>query len=299
MRPALKVLVTTVLAVAVVAWLFGAWRRVSLQAEARFARERLKREFLERSAGARGIAPEQASDWRAEVRALAHWYADEVQALKNRYPEGLGAGAPESARGAKDPDKEGTRAEWQHYAAERFKLFAEGRYEPVGCAADRGMHLDLLSVEPAPNPAGGGRALRVEFALWGAPRRTEREMGPGGRSATVHVVLPYAFKELRVSVLDAQGKTYAEMSGPGEPYQKLADPERFVEEFPPGVLFGAFYLDALPREATRMVLTLPVEAHGLAGTTTVASFRFDLPVADSWKLPPGEAFQAETREAPR
>jgi len=298
MRPALKVLVTAVVAVAVLAWLFGAWRRVSQQAEARYARERLKREFLERSEVARELSCDQAGDWRVEVRALSHWYADEVLSVRNRYPEGLGAPA-EGAPAPRDPEKEGARADWRRYAEDRFKVFSDGHYDPVACSVDRGMHLDLLSVEPAANPAGGSRALRVEFALWGAPRRTDREVPPGGGRATVHTVIPCAFKELKVQMLDAQGKTCAEMSGPGEPYQKLADPERFVEEFPPGILFGAWYWDALPREAARLVVTLPLESHGLAGATAVANFRFDLPVSDSWRLPPGEAFQAETREAPR
>jgi hypothetical protein len=300
MKPALKVFVTAVVAVAVCAWLFGAWRRVSQQADARYSRERLKREFLERSAAARQIPTEQGADWKVEVRALAHWYADELQALRGRYPETMAAPA-EAARAAreKEKDKDGTRAEWQRYAEDRFHLLTEARYEPMATSADRGMHLDLLSVDPAANPVGGGRALRVEFALWGAPRRTERDSPPGGGRSTVHTVLALTFKELRVELLDPQGKAYAEMSGPGEPYQKLADPERLVEEFPPGILFGNWYLDALPRAAARMVVTLPVETRGLAGASSVANFLFDLPVSEAWRLPPGESYDAETREAPR
>jgi len=300
MKPALRVLITSVVALAVGVWLFGAWHRSSQQLEARFARERLKREFLERSAAARQLPAEQAKEWREEVKALARWYTDELANERGRFPTGYMTPA-EATRAAreKEKDKDGARAEWQRYAEERFRLFAEGRYEPLAVSADRGLHLDLLSVEPSANPVGGGRALRVEFALWGAPRRFEREASPGGGRTTVHTVVALAFKQLQVQILDAQGKVYAEMSGAGEPYQKLAEPERFVDEFPPGVLFGTWYLDALPREAARVVITLPVETHGQAGASVPASFRFDLPVAEAWRILPGERFQAETREAPR
>ncbi|HVP69308.1 MAG TPA: hypothetical protein VMT17_18810 [Anaeromyxobacteraceae bacterium] len=299
MRPALRVLVTVVVALAVGAWAFGAWRRTTQLADARLARERLKREFLERSAAARQIPAEQPKDWRTEVRALSQWYADEIRAIRDRYPDTLSAPA-EAARAAREreKDKEGARAEWRQWAEDRFHLLVDGRYEPIASASDRGLHLDLLSVEPAQNPAGGGKALRVDFALWGAPRRTDREVPPAGGRATLHTTVALAFRQLAVQLLDAQGRPCAEMAGPGEPYQKLADPERLVEEFPPGVLFGSWYIDALPREAARMVLTLTAESRGFASAPS-ATFRLDVPVAEAWRLAPGEAFQAETREAPR
>ncbi len=300
MRPALKVLVTAIVAISVGIWLLAAWRRTGQQAEVRVARERLKREFLERSVTARQLPGEQAKEWREEVRSLARWYADELSEQRNRFPTALAPPA-EAARAAreKEKDRDGARAEWQRWAEERFHLFTEGRYEPVASSADRGLHLDLLSVEPAANPAGGGRALRVEFALWGAPRRLDRETQPGGGRTTLRTVVPLSFKQLAIQILDAQGKVYAEASGPGEPYQKLADPERFVEEFPAGILFGTWYIDAFPREAARVVVTLPVESRGQSGAEATANFRFDLPVVDAWRLAPGEAYQAETREAPR
>ena len=300
MRPALKVLVTAVVAISVGLWLFAAWRRVGQESEVRYARERLKREFLERSVTARQLTAEQGKEWREEVRALSRWYAEELAAQRTRYPAALSAPV-EAARAAreKEKDRDGARAEWQRWAEEKFHLVTEGRYEPLASSADRGLHLDILSIEPAANPVGGGRALRVEFALWGAPRRLDREVQAGGGRTTVHTVVPLSFKQLSVQILDAQGKVYAEATGPGEPYQKLADPERFVEEFPAGILFGTWYLDALPREAARVVITLPVESRGQAGAEVTANFRFDLPVAESWRIAPGEAYQAETREAPR
>jgi hypothetical protein len=295
-KPALRVLVTAVVALALGAWLFGTWRRATHQAEARLARERAKREFLERSVVARQLPADREREWRDEVRGLARWYASELAGIRDRWPGAAASGGDGSRE--RDRDVEGTRAEWRRYAEERFRLLAEGRYEPLAAAADRGLHLDLLAIEPGPNPSGGGRALRVDFALWGAPRRTERDVAPGGGKATLRTVVPVAFQQISFQFLDAQGKLYGEMTGPGEPYQKLAEPERLVEDFPPGVLFGSWWVEAFPREAVRAVVTLSTAARGQAGAEVLSTFRLDLPVAEAWRIAAGETYRAETREAP-
>jgi hypothetical protein len=294
MKPAIRMILAAGFALALALWLFGAWRKASDQADFRVARERLKREMLERSAAARQLGAEQAKEWTAEVRALSRWYGDEVQSLRNRHRAVAGKAATVAG---KEPD--GTRAEWQQWAEERAKLLSEGRYAPLAAAVDRGLHMDVLAIAPAPNPAGGAPALRVDFAIWGAPRRTDREAVPGTSRFVVRTVVPMVFKQLNFQFIDGAGKAYGEMSGPGEPYQKLADPERFVEDFPPGVLFGTWFVDRFPREAVRAVLSVSVESRGLAGGDATATFRFDLPVEEAWRLARGESYQGEIREAPR
>lgn len=294
MNPVVRVTVPLVVAAAAAAALFGAWRSGSENQEARLERAQLKREFLERASVSREISPERQKEWREEARALLRWYFDEVAAVRNRHPGAKGR-ASEPARG-RGKDDEAARAEWQRYAGERLALLRDGKYEPLWSLADRGLRLDLLSFEAARHP-DGERALRVDFALWGAPRRVEKEAAPGASRPTVRVVVPVSFRQIAFQFLDPKGKVYGEMNGPGEPYMKLADPERFHEDFPPGIVFGTWYLDLFPREAARAVFTLGVEARGQAGTEVSASYKLDLPVREEWRLPPGERFKGETREA--
>jgi hypothetical protein len=296
MKPVLRVAFVVVVALGIGIWLASSLRRSAHAAEWRAGRERLKRELVERGAAARQLGPDQGREWREEVRALLRWYGDELAALRSRWP-GAASGAPAAAADRGDRDKEGARAEWQRYAEERHRTLAEGRYEPIASTADRGLHLDLLAVEAVPPAAGAGRTLRIDFALWGAPRRTDRETGPGGKT-TVRTVVPLAFRQLAFHFQDAQGRPYGEMTGPGEPFQKLADPERFVEDFPPGVLFGTWTVDAFPREAASVAVALQVEARGQGGASVPATLRLELPVPEAWKIGVGEAYQAETREAP-
>jgi hypothetical protein len=88
------------------------------------------------------------------------------------------------------------------------------------------------------------------------------------------------------------------MSGTGEPYLKLADPERFAEDFPPGILFGTWWVDPFPREAARVKLALDVQVPGTGPAAATASLALELPVAEAWKLAPGVPFRGEARIDP-
>jgi len=291
------VLATVALALGAGALLLVTFRSRGEGAEARLARAQLKREFLERGAPSRQLPADRARDWRDDSRALLRWYFDELAAIAARYP-GERKKPPEPAGKGKGREKDGqaAQAEWQRYAEERMALMRDGKYEPVLSGGENSLRLDLLALEPAANPASGEKGIRVEFALWGVPRRVDRETQVGTSRTVTRVTVPVTFRELSVRFLDAKGKPYGEMTGPGEPYQKLADPERFVEDFPPGILFGTWYLDLFPREAARAELVLSAEARG-AGAAVLAGYRFELPLREEWKLPVGEPFKAQMREA--
>jgi hypothetical protein len=280
--------------------LFTSSRTRSEAAEARLERARLKRDFGERAQAAKALPADRLSEWQAEVAALARWYFDELTAIRNRHPgeppRATGLQTAESERKGKlTKEEREVIQDFQGYADGRLKLLREGRYVPAASALADGLRLDLLSVEPGAAPGGGGPGLRIDFALWGAPRYLERERG-GDRTVTRNVI-PVSFKRLALHFHDPAGKLYGEMSGAGEPYQKLADPERFVDDFPPGVLFGTWWVELFPREAASAELELLVDVRAPSGAVRPATFQARLPVPEAWKLPPGATFQAEVREA--
>jgi hypothetical protein len=265
----------------------------------RLERARLKREFDERSAVLRALPPDRPAEWQEEVVALTRWYEDQLQAIRNRYhgvePAPTALAAAEEEKKDKLGEKERAAIEdFQKYADARAKLLRDGAYGVVASATAAGLRLDLTSLGTGAGP-DGAPGLRVDFALWGAPRFVERERT--GDKVVTRTVTPVAFKKLTVQFLDEKGKPYGEMSGAGEPYQKLADPERFVEDFPPGVLFGTWWLELLPREAATAQLTLEVDVRGASGAVRPAAFALSLPVPEAWKIPPGATYQAEVREA--
>jgi hypothetical protein len=108
--------------------------------------------------------------------------------------------------------------------------------------------------------------------------------------------LSATLRQLTFRFLDAEGRPWGEMTGPGEPLLRLSDPERFQEDFPPGILFGSWAVDAFPREAARVRVSLEVQVGGTGPASATAALAFEAPVAEAWKLPPGERFQGAPRE---
>ncbi|HSN91328.1 MAG TPA: hypothetical protein VLS93_08865 [Anaeromyxobacteraceae bacterium] len=262
-------------------------------------RSRLKRDYAERAALGRGIPADRPAEWRDEVQALSRWYFDELVAVRNRHPRdpvrpsGLEAAQNE---GKKKPSEAQVAAvkEFQAYADGRLALLKEGRYAPVASAVEQGLRLDLLAVEPGPAPEGGGPGLRIDFALWGAPRIAERER-ERDRVVTRNVV-PVVFRRIAFQFVDEKGKPWGEMTGPGEPYMKLADPERFSDDFPPGILFGTWWVELFPREAVNVQVEVETAGRGASGMERPLLFKLAVPVPDGWKIPPGATYQGQIRE---
>jgi hypothetical protein len=300
MRQLVRVVQPLVLAAAA---LLALWQTMRARSEAlsfRAERARVKREFVERALVARGLAAGRAREASEESRALVRWYFDEVQAARNRHPRekpGPTLEALLEQRAKAKPEEKATLEEFYRYAEERLGALKAGRLEPLQSAAAAGLRLDLLAVQPGQNPATKERGVRVDFALWGVPRRTERDP-QAGPHAPERGAMAAVFKQLAFRFLDAERKPYGEMVGSGEPYLKLADPERFADDFPPGILFGTWWVEPFPREAARVAVAVELQLPGVTAAALQASFAFDAPVAEDWKLPPGEAFRGETREDP-
>jgi hypothetical protein len=279
--------------------LISVFRTRAEAGEARLERARLKRDFTERAGAARAVPPDRLPEWQAEVAALSRWYFDELQAIRNRHPleparpNGVEAAAAEQ-KGKLKQEQQEQLEDFQKYAETRLALLKDGAYAPVVSSLAEGLRLDLVTVQSGPAPEGAP-GLRVDFALWGAPRYVERERA-NERTVTRNVV-PVAFKRIAFRFLDAEEKLYGEMSGGGEPYQKLADPERFTDDFPPGVLFGTWWVELFPREAASVEIELAADVRAPSGAVRPATFTAKLPVPEAWKLPPGATYQADVREA--
>ena len=110
------------------------------------------------------------------------------------------------------------------------------------------------------------------------------------------------FREMVFSGQDPDGKPIREMRASGEPY-KIENPERFIEEFPPGIVFGYYDLPKIPAEVATAELTFDIATRSvLTGEEVAAKFVWKQPVPAEWKLPAGagwEGAQEQVREEPK
>jgi len=298
MKPALRLplAIAVLFVLAVVA--YNSYRAQVETDAALIERVKLKREFVERSSVGRAMPAARQKEWADEAHTLLRWYFDELGAIRNRHPGEKRVEAPQvDPSKLKDADR-AARQEFVTFTTQQFAALREGKYEPLFAGADQGLHLDILTFGPSQNPGGGDRSLKIDFMLWGAPRRVERESAGSGNRAPPKVVVPLVFKDLAFKFFDAEGKFYGGMNGSGEPYLKVADPEHFLEEFPPSLIPGTWYLDLFPPQAAKVEITLVLEVRGVAGGDVVANYKWELPVREEWKLRPGEAYKAEVRQSP-
>ena len=286
----LRLIVPIVVAGVVVLLVTSRLTRSSEADAYRAQREALRREMVDRSVVARGAAGPAGVE---EARALLRWWFDASTALRRRFPgPSKAASATPSGREAQKEDA------WYQYAAARADALRAG-YAPVLSGSDQGLRFDILAIAQGENPDTHERGIRVDFAVWGAPRRIEREPAGGeGSHETRRVVVPLSFRQLGFRFIDAAGKTYGEMTGMGEPYLVVKDPERFSSELPPGIALGTWWVEPFPREAARVEMSVGIQVQGTSGAALSPAFRWELPVADEWKLRAGETFRAEPREAP-
>jgi hypothetical protein len=266
---------------------------------------RLKQEFIERGQVGRHIPADRDKDWKDEVRGLTRWYFEELAAIYNRHPNqksrvtGMAALRMEKEKGKIKEADWPNYEEWGKITEENFKTLREGKYDPMITGSDKGLHLDILAMQAATNPSNKEKAVRIDFALWGGPRRIEKDQQAGTSRVVTRTVVPVQFRQIAFKFIDDKGHIYGEMSGSAEPYQKIVDPERWVEDFPPQIMFGTWYVDLFPREATKAEVTLNIDARGVAGADVQANYRWEIPVRDDWKLSEGESFKADTLEMPK
>ncbi len=257
----------------------------------RLEREALRREMVERCSVARGVSGAAGSE---EARAVMRWWFDAMAALRNRHPRSAASVPDAPGRGKEKDEAEAFR----RYAVERAEALRAG-YAPTLSGVDAGLRLDILGVQPGEHPETHERALRIDFALWGVPRRLEREaLGAGDARASFRVVVPLGWRQLSFRFLDAAGKTWGEMSGLGDPYLQLRDPERFSPELPPAIVLGTWWIERFPREAARVEMSVALQVQGMTAAALAPTFRWEAEVPDAWKIGPGETFRGEKREAP-
>jgi len=184
--------------------------------------------------------------------------------------------------------------EWQALRRGAPPPRRRGALRAAGSTADRGLHLDLLSLEPAPADRRRPLAARRVRAMGGARRtrpgdRARREDdAPHGRARS-------RFRQLAFAFLDAQ-EALRRDDRAGGALPEPPDPERFVEDFPPGVLFGTGTWTRSP--ARRRAWRLRSRSRRAARAGRPSRRRAPrAAVPGAWKIAAGEAYQAETREA--
>lgn len=280
----------------------SSWRTKEAEFKHQLDLERIRKEYLERAPVA--LRMKDAAKYQFEQAAIFKWYFNELTEHYNRYPafknyERFIDDLDERKRAKKVKEADYAQYE-ERYKLTRalWELARTGRYDPVYTATDSGLRFDVYEVQTLAGTAEP--TLRLSYVLWGAQRKWTEDTSSGGRVRRLNVSA--SFHELVFNGLDADGKPIREMRASGDPF-KIDHPERFIEEFPPGVVFGYYDLPKIPAEVVSAELSFEISTRSvLSGEELLAKFVWkQQPVPAEWKLPAGagwEGAQEQVREDP-
>jgi hypothetical protein len=179
------------------------------------------------------------------------------------------------------------REEYLGLTKSTFEQLVSGSYRPILTFANEGARLDVMSLKRVQH--ADGEALRADFVAWGFPQ----EVAWGDINMRVWVS-----KEQKGKSEKIQEIKYKFDASSARPTIVINNGERWVKAFPPGVTFGYYYLQLLPRESESFDLVFHYKLTGEGGKVIDFEPTFEhLPVSEALMLPPGAKFQAQERES--
>ena len=274
------------------------YRKKSTEYENRLDLDRIRREWLERQPLARQLdAPDK---YRFEQQQLFKWYFNELTEHYNKFQglkdyERVGNDLEDKKRTKKMKDAEYALLSERYKGTKDFwELAKANKYDPVFTAVDKGLRFDIYKVESIADPKEP--KLRLSYALWGAQRKWSVDSSGGGKVMKLNVNA--AFHELSVVGLDGDGKEITRMTAAGDPY-KIDNPERFIEEFPPGIVFGSYDLPKIPSNVITVEVTWDIGTRSvLTGEEVSGKFVWKQPLPSEWKGGDWADAKEQIREEP-
>jgi hypothetical protein len=296
MNPVVRLIVLIVAVIAVGG--FGVQQYVQRKTdyEAQLDLQRVQREWDQRAPAARELPSNE--DYGDEMRGLLRWYFSQLTDHDNRFPD-----ERDHEHGWKDiQHKKQVQAikpvEFDALSANHDEVLAvykdlQHGYSPIYSGASSGQHFDFLRIEKQMHD--NKPMLRIDFAWWGPQRREDVNRSQEGGQVVRRTVVNATVESLTFSLFDDKGKLYGEVTG-GEPQEKIPDPDRYVDLFPPNVVLGTWWIDLFPHEAQKMDVKLTASTRTVQGHDLVGSYTWSLPVKDDWKIGEGAKWEGATEE---
>jgi hypothetical protein len=296
MNPVVRLIILIALVIGVGGFVVQQYVRRKTDYEAQIDLLRIQKAWDQRAPAAREIASNE--DYGDEMRGLLRWYFAQLTDHDNRYPD-----QRDHEKGWKDiQHKKQVQAikgpEFDALSVNHdtslavYKLLQHG-YEPAYSGSSAGQHFDFLKVEKQVHD--NKPMLRIDFAWWGPQRREDVHNNQESGQVVKRTVVNATVDSLNFSLYDEKGKLYGEVSG-GEPNEKIPDPDRYVDLFPPNVVLGTWWIDLFPHEVQKMDVKLTASTRTVQGHDIVGNFSWSLPVKDEWKLGEGAKWEGATEE---
>lgn len=225
-------------------------------------------------------------------------YGKELAELYKKYPEFrdvdsiLKRHEAEYKEGKKEESKMRGVRERISMTKDVWQRLLDDKYKPIVTVHGPSLRLDFFDIEK--KNQDGQDQLFIHSLFVGGVADKSMTYGP------IQMVLPLADDEATAKkrkagqLKDNKEQRRAELNGGGEPAILIPEPEKFVEDFPPGVMIGLYQFPLFPAEAKALELTMNFEFKNPGGGRVVNDMKFKpIEVKPEWKLPAGASFDAD------
>ncbi|MEE2959316.1 MAG: hypothetical protein VYA34_01125 [Myxococcota bacterium] len=209
-----------------------------------------------------------------EIRKLGKEYPDlqdierQYKYGENRLEKGFMTLANKEARDE--------RIKLSLHLMEKMKM---GQYRPLYTSVDKAFRFDIYDISPA--KLEGQDGIKFAFVHWGA-------YGP----------VQYDMIEGTFEVEQEKGKPVEipQILGEGQPPTLQLKPEKWVNEFFPGIEVGYYLFPKFPQQAKAINLKFDFSIRSVGGSSIPIKAVFPpIAIADAWKIGEGKEWRAQER----
>ncbi len=245
----------------------------------------LKQDFLRKSTGLQLVDDEQ---YPREVGVALARYTRELEQLGRDFPALFDVErkraevAAKVEAGTMDEIQKAQRDERIDFTLALFNTMRSGQYRPLYSAVDNTFRFDIFDMRPA--KIAGQNRIQLSFVHWGAFGEVsysliEGKFGGNAPKSGAPIAIP-------------------KLVGEGQPPSLQIEPERWVEEFIPGVQIGYYDFPLMPPTATDITLRFSFDIRTVGGSNVPVNLTFPpIPIPDAWKVGNEEQWAAQEQYA--
>jgi hypothetical protein len=229
-------------------------------------------------------------------------YAKDIARLYQKYPEFKEPDAilkryeKEYQEGKKDESKMRAVRERIAFVKDVWEKLLTENYKPEVTAHGASIRADLYNIE---KKAVDGQDKLIVSALFLGPT-TDKTTTYGAIEMNVALADDESTAKKRAAkqLKDLKAERKAVITGGGEPNTLVTEPDKWVEDFPPGIVVGFYDFPLFPAESRQMTLTMNFEVKNAGGGRVLNELKFKpLDMQSHWKLPEGSSFEADEQTA--
>lgn len=172
---------------------------------------------------------------------------------------------------------------WEH--------LLKGDYKPVAVGRDKSLRMDIYDISK--KAADGEDKLFINVLFLGLVPDKSMSYGAIAMDIPLEDDEVTAKKRKAGQLKDNKAERKAQVNGGGEPNTMVPEPDKWVEDFPPGMGIGFYNFPMFPGEAKSLDLSFTFDVKNPGGGHIENNLKYKLPIKPEWKLPHGANYGAD------